>query len=106
MPKPKLGPLPADFLRKAWGTKAETKPKPQGSIMNCGDRRWGWQVRIPLGRGSKPHYKTVGPARKDAQAYIDWYVGLVAAGNAPPGNRLTDGVEGPGRAGMQVGETI
>lgn len=54
--------------------------------MPCGPRRW--QMRIPLPRDpatgrAHVHYRTVGPARKDAQAYIDWYVGLVAGGNTP-----------------------
>jgi hypothetical protein len=58
-------------------------PNP-GSVVNCGSV--GWQVRVPFrdsaGKAST-HYKTVLGSKKAAQSYLDWYSGLVAAGDAP-----------------------
>jgi hypothetical protein len=35
------------------------------------------------GKALKPHYKTVRGSKKIAQVYMDWYAGLVDAGNPP-----------------------
>ena len=54
-------------------------------IESCGNLRW--RVAVPLGRDSvigKPmiHTKALRGSKKDAQAYVDWITGMVAAGQA------------------------
>ena len=51
---------------------------------------WGkrWTIQINLGRDSETrkvryHYKSIHGPKRDAQAYLDWYAELMAAGQAP-----------------------
>jgi|SRR5665213_1029180 len=61
-------------------------PNHRPTITSIGDRKWA--VRLPLGRDALTgrlllHTKAIRGAKKTAQAYIDWYVSLMAAGCAP-----------------------
>ncbi len=47
-----------------------------------------WRVRINLGQdpatgNTRYHYKSIHGPKKDAQAYFDWYTGLMATGETP-----------------------
>ena len=57
-----------------------------GSITNCGNLRW--MVRLPLGRDpttgkARNHFEPIRGSKREAQAYLDWYAGLVADGEPP-----------------------
>jgi hypothetical protein len=65
--------------------KRPPRPLCPASITDCGSV--GWSVRVPFrdpdtGK-ARIHYKTIRPSRKAAQVYLDWYSGLLAAGEAP-----------------------
>jgi len=47
-----------------------------------------WSVRMKLWQDPatgkiRYHYKSINGPKRDAQAYFDWYAGLMAAGQAP-----------------------
>jgi hypothetical protein len=54
-------------------------------ILGCGVR---WSIVYPLGhdlatRRPLYHRKSIHGLKREAQAYLDWYAGLVAAGETP-----------------------
>jgi hypothetical protein len=58
----------------------------RGTITNCGTLQWA--VDLPVGRDPesgkiRQHYKAIRGPKKAAEAYLDWYAGLVAGGEAP-----------------------
>ena len=55
------------------------------SIISCGSDEWSVRIpfRDPATGKARIHYKTIRPSKKAAQAYLDWYASLIAAGTVP-----------------------